>query len=376
MNLISLDIKGEKDLYRNASKELISSVDFYYSENHLKIIENPLLERDLDLDLDQVENIGLKSCLLAYNEGLQKLFRKYGKELLDGNQQNKMCQNALNKTVEYSGEKYEYCIYIWPGTYNFFIDVARALQWKMNIQGLTTIISEEFIGRAKRYIIFGANACTYSPIKVEIPDKSIIYNLEQLYENSPHNTPLYREILRNREIWDYSSKNIEWLKKNSLGSRLKHVKLTYAPTLQIHTSTLTTPLEEDIDVLFFGSVNQKRKDIFEKLTKSAPNLKVIFANNIWGFARNALIMRAKIILNIHYYSTGILETPRISLGVANKKFIISESCNSEDEMAWPGIKFVSYEKIVETILNYIYKPEECKKLAKIAYNHFLKSSFL
>ena len=53
-----------------------------------------------------------------------------------------------------------------------------------------------------------------------------------------------------------------------------------------------------------------------------------------GIARNELIARSKIILNIHFYLSGILETPRVSYAVANKKFIISENSNPEDEIEW------------------------------------------
>ena len=89
-----------------------------------------------------------------------------------------------------------------------------------------------------------------------------------------------------------------------------------------------------------------------------------------GIARNELIARSKIILNIHFYLSGILETPRVSYAVANKKFIISENSNPEDEIEWPGIVFTPYEKIIENIIKYIELPEERKKLAETAYNHF------
>ncbi|MCU5733807.1 glycosyltransferase family 1 protein, partial [Bacillus pacificus] len=68
--------------------------------------------------------------------------------------------------------------------------------------------------------------------------------------------------------------------------------------------------------------------------------------------------------------SGILETPRVSYAVANKKFIISENSNPEDEIDWPGIVFTPYEKIIENIMKYVELPEERIKLAEKAYNHF------
>ena len=77
----------------------------------------------------------------------------------------------------------------------------------------------------------------------------------------------------------------------------------------------------------------------DQLKVVAPNLNIVFKNNAWGIVRNELIARSKIILNIHFYLSGILETPRVSYAVANKKFIISENSNPEDEIDWPGIVF-------------------------------------
>ncbi|EOQ14622.1 hypothetical protein KOY_00220 [Bacillus cereus VDM021] len=78
-------------------------------------------------------------------------------------------------------------------------------------------------------------------------------------------------------------------------------------------------------------MNERRKAVFDQLKKLAPDLNIIFKSNVWGILRNELIARSKIILNIHYYLTGILETPRISHAVANHKFIISETSNPDDE---------------------------------------------
>lgn len=129
-------------------------------------------------------------------------------------------------------------------------------------------------------------------------------------------------------------------------------------------------MTEDIDILFIGALNPRRQAILDQLKAVAPNLNIVFKNNAWGIVRNELIARSKIILNIHFYLSGILETPRVSYAVANKKFIISENSNREDEIEWPGIVFTPYEKIIESIMKYVALPEERIKLAEKAYNHF------
>ena len=40
-------------------------------------------------------------------------------------------------------------------------------------------------------------------------------------------------LLKDKEIWDYSKQNIEWLKQRGVGKEIKHVGMNYAPTLEI-----------------------------------------------------------------------------------------------------------------------------------------------
>ncbi len=92
---------------------------------------------------------------------------------------------------------------------------------------------------------------------------------------------------------------------------------------------------------------------------------MFFKNNAWGIVRNELIARSKIILNIHFYLSGILETPRVSYAVANKKFIISENSNPEGRNRLAGNCYLlRMRKIIENIMKYVELPEERIKLAE------------
>ncbi len=68
-------------------------------------------------------------------------------------------------------------------------------------------------------LFFGAHTYAHSPHL--LPKNAIIYNLEQLYEGSPYAHPLYLMLLKDKEIWDYSKQNIEWLKQRGVGKRNK-----------------------------------------------------------------------------------------------------------------------------------------------------------
>lgn len=353
----------------NTPEELFPILEYYYKQNnHLKtcLIASLLLE--MDLLPNKREEIELKLCVSAYYAGLHKIGKKYADKLLLNSPETILYKENIKHFDNFFNHHYDYCLYLWPTTYKVFIDVARALKWNLEQQGNTVIISEDLLTNAKNTVIFGANNSIYNTSSINIPKEAIIYNFEQLYDDCHWDNPRYLNILKDREIWDYSLHNINWLQKKGLGKLIKHMKINYAPTLEFKSKIF--PDFEDIDVLFIGSMNNRRQLIIKQLKEVAPNLNIIFTNNIWGIPRNELIARSKIILNIHYYLTGILETPRISQIVANNKFIISESSNPDDELDWPGIIFVPYNEIVNTVLNYYQQSNERIKLAKKAYNYF------
>ncbi|KEK24068.1 hypothetical protein [Bacillus gaemokensis] len=368
MELIRWALDLGESVYGNTAEELIPLLDYYYDRDHLKAFFIAGLLLEMDLPQGHRERIELKRCISAYYAGLYKVAKKYADNLLTQYPDVELYQNNAKAIDSFFNREYDYCLYIWPHTYGSFIDVARALKWKLDQQGKKAIISETLLENAKHTVIFGAHSYVYTPMN--IPKDAIIYNLEQLYDGSPYVNPIYLTILKSREIWDYSSQNIAWLKEKELGTEIKHMKVNYAPTLKFKTDAFTNPISEDIDVLFIGAINERRQVILDQLKTLAPDLNIVFRSNVWGIPRNELMARAKIILNIHFYLTGILETPRISHAVANHKFIISESSNPKDEVEWPGVVFVSYEEIVETIIKYIKMPGERKSLAEKAYNYF------
>ncbi|MEG7843029.1 glycosyltransferase family 1 protein [Bacillus mobilis] len=368
MELIRWALELGESVHGNTYEELMPLLDYYYDRDHLKAYFVANLLIDMDVAEEHREKIELRRCIAAYYAGMYKVAKKHANELLLKYPDVDLYKNNLRLMEAYLNKEYDYCLFICPKTYGSFIDVARALKWRLEQEGNTAIISETILENVKNTIVFGAHTYAHNPNL--LPKNAIIYNLEQLYEGSPYAHPFYLILLKDKEIWDYSKQNIEWLKQKGIGKEIKHVGMNYAPTLEIKKDAFDDEITEDIDILFIGALNSRRQAILDQLKAVAPNLNIVFKNNAWGIARNELIARSKIILNIHFYLSGILETPRVSYAVANKKFIISENSNPEDEMEWPGIVFTSYEKIIENILKYISLPEERIKLAEKAYTHF------
>lgn len=93
------------------------------------------------------------------------------------------------------------------------------------------------------------------------------------------------------EVWDYDEKNIELLKMIRPDVEL-HVLKPYKDW------SVYKPVEKDIDILFYGTMNEHRSKILNELKKKH---RVVILNSWDGRAIDSHIVRSKILLNIHYY---------------------------------------------------------------------------
>lgn len=260
MELIRWALELGESVHGNTYEELMPLLDYYYDRDHLKAycVANLLL--DMDASDEHRQRIELRRCIAAYYAGLYKVARKHANELLLKYPDVDLYKNNLRLMEAYLNKEYDYCLFICPKTYGSFIDVARALKWRLEQEGNTAIISETILENVKNTIVFGAHTYAHNPNL--LPKNAIIYNLEQLYEGSPYAHPFYLMLLKDKEIWDYSKQNIAWLKQKGVGKEIKHVGMNYAPILEIKKDAFEDEITEDIDILFIGALNPRRQAIF------------------------------------------------------------------------------------------------------------------
>lgn len=191
----------------------------------------------------------------------------------------------------------------------------------------------------------------------------ILFNMEQIEEGSSWVKPHYINLLKQHEVWDYSQVNIYNLQL--FGVKARFCPIGYHPILE-----RITPQTADFDVLFVGSVNQRRFNILKVLSYHGLEVKTCFGD--YGAVRDDLIARAKIVLNIHYYESKIFEIVRCSYLLANKKFIISETGEDTDmeEPLRTGIVFRPYDKIAEACLDCRCKADIRQEIALKGYEIF------
>ncbi len=145
----------------------------------------------------------------------------------------------------------------------------------------------------------------------------IPWQLEQLSDKEGVLSDRILNILAKAEqIWDYAVENIEFLRKKGLAAR--HLPVGY------HSGLEKIPQQsKDIDVLFFGSINQRRRQMLQKIASRGIRLQTLFG--VYGEERDMNIARSKIILNIHNYQAQVFEAVRVSYLLNNGCFILSES---------------------------------------------------
>jgi hypothetical protein len=225
-----------------------------------------------------------------------------------------------------------------------FDEVAIALRAAFRTLGYAASIvrnPDELAGTA---IVLGANLLAKRPALIPDSARLILFNLEQISPNSPWIDHGYLRLLQRYRVWDYSTRNITALA--GLGIVAVHCGIGYVPEL-----TRIRPVVEDIDVLFVGSLNARRQAVLREL--SARGARAVVRFNVYGEARDALIGRSKLVLNVHYFESKVLEIVRVSYLLANRKCVVCEI--GEDPLIEAplrdGLALVPYDLLVDTCLD-------------------------
>lgn len=113
---------------------------------------------------------------------------------------------------------------------------------------------------------------------------------------------------------------------------------------------------KEIDVLFYGTLNERRLKTLQNLTRKSPLTIVVneYGPDIWK-----RVHRAKIILSIHYYEDPQNDMPRIAPLLSNRCFVICEKTVDPNFNALSDhLVIVDKEAIPETVEYYLARPFE------------------
>jgi protein O-GlcNAc transferase len=210
---------------------------------------------------------------------------------------------------------------------------------------------------SSRTIIFGAHLLDADAVRA-VPADAIIFNSEQIDADSPWLSGPYMETLRTHQVWDYSAENAQRLAQRGVHA-VRHVPLGYLPEL-----SRIAPAVEDIDVLFYGSLNPRRQVVLEELQRRG--LKVAALTGCYGEARDQFIARSKVVLNLHYYESKVFEIVRVSYLLSNFKAVVAEcsSGTSIESDLLPALRAVPYDGLVEACVELVQDEAARRALAQ------------
>lgn len=222
---------------------------------------------------------------------------------------------------------------------NGYKEVIDTVAWGLEQFGHQVSYALNRTVRDATNIIFGAQVMPIAALK-RLPPGTIIYNFEQMRgvpaQGIREETRYYAKVLH-FELWDYTAANLpSW---RSLGrQQVKIVPVGYAPIL----CRIPKAPRQDIDVLMYGMSGERRLQTFHALSQRG--LSTVFVSGLYGAARDELISRAKVVLNVNLYpQTRIFEIVRVSYLLANKKAVVADldiDTSIEDDIR-PAVKFAS-----------------------------------
>ncbi|MEM5331488.1 hypothetical protein VSR34_33670 [Paraburkholderia sp. JHI2823] len=237
-----------------------------------------------------------------------------------------------------------------------FHEIAETLHYGLLALGYDSVLTAEGQLPERQHIVLGANLLPHYPLPLSAD--AILYNFEQVQHDSLHFPPEMLAMMRRHTVWDYNQQNAT--KLASLDVQVSAiVPVGYVPEL----SRIELAAQPDIDVLFFGSINARRQATIDQMRALGLRVETLFG--VYGAARDAVISRAKLVLNVHYYEAKVLEMPRIAYLLANRCAVLSEHSADpvEDAALANGVKFGSYEELPQMALSLVVSQDERARLA-------------
>ncbi len=197
------------------------------------------------------------------------------------------------------------------------LDQARYFRFQFRRLGATVTLAKNRLRHDAVNFVFGAH------LGFEVAQNHrhacIFVNLEQLGDGGAQVTPEYMKLLATSAVVDYDADNVASYAIEAGDVPL--VPFLHAPYL---APADPLPLEErPIDLLFFGSMNPRRRAWIDRIEALGHSVSV-FDGPLYGAERDHFIAQAKAVLNVHFYESSRFEQARVSHCLSLGTPVISE----------------------------------------------------
>jgi SAM-dependent methyltransferase len=186
-----------------------------------------------------------------------------------------------------------------------FLDQARHFRYQFRRLGAEVSIAKNRLRHDAVNVVFGAHLGFDPALRKRYT--CIFVNLEQLGIGGAPVSAAYLALLGGSAVADYDKANVSAYTTHV--DDVCIVPMLHSPYL---ASEGLLPLEErPIDLLFFGSVNERRTRMIAQV--EAQGLSVsLFDAPLYGAERDHFIRQAKAVLNFHFYESSRFEQARVS----------------------------------------------------------------
>ena len=191
-----------------------------------------------------------------------------------------------------------------------FLDQAHYFRHMFRRLGARVTMGKNRLREDAVNVVFGAHLGF--PAEWTERHACVFVNLEQLGDGGAAVSADYLKLLRRSAVVDYDAANVPAYAQDADDVPL----FTFGYGAYLDQPAL--PLEErPIDLLFFGSMNPRRKQFIAQVEAAGFNV-AMFDSAIYGPERDHYIRQAKAVLNCHFYESNRFEQARafhcLSLG--------------------------------------------------------------
>lgn len=193
------------------------------------------------------------------------------------------------------------------------LEAAEYVVEKCRLAGYAAGLSKNRLHADDLNIVFGAHIKPEDSL--DFPPNTVIFNSEQIPEKSAWISSRYKACLDRHYVWDYSPLNL-----NVLGhDRSQRIDFFHVDSL----SRLPPAQSPRYDLVFYGSINDRRRRIIENLRSRG--LKILTVFGLYAAERDALLGQARAVLNLHFYDAQIFQQIRAFYALSNGMPVISEN---------------------------------------------------
>lgn len=249
-----------------------------------------------------------------------------------------------------------------------FIEFANSVKFALESIGIPTEIYEDErtadYGREYR-LTFVIKALRQFPLEGRIKGIKILLQTEELWNRRERGSyDLSVGYYRVLEMYDENVR-IPFGTENVV-----YCPVGYSPVWE----TNLPDVEEDIDVLFHGSITPRRKEFEAAIAKMG--LTTYFTDKAYGLERDALIKRSKIDINIKAHDKWSYGPMHCLPAQANKKFMLAEKANGGYGPFKPGVHVQEYNGLADCLNKieyWISHEKERKEFSLSAYEDMVKT---